>query len=124
MKGIFCSVNSFSPRTAFMLQNVIKLFKKQLSKRFLAGPIGLKIKKDLFDSCFLKNLKTFVNKYCSELSGPSGCYKIWKSLKISIRFKFTSFYRKSVISRYSIKYTDFKINLFPGLLTLFQCLFS
>ena len=31
----FFSVNSFSPRTAFMLTNVIKFFKKQLSKRFL-----------------------------------------------------------------------------------------
>ena len=31
----FFPVNSFSPRTAFMLTSVIKFFKKQLSKRFL-----------------------------------------------------------------------------------------
>ena len=79
--------------------------------------------KNLFDSCFLKNLKIFVNKCCSELSGPLQCYKIWKSFKISTSLKFTSFHRKSVISRYSIKYTELKINLFSGLLALFQCLF-
>ena len=29
-----------------------------------------------------------------------------------------------MISRYSIKYIGFKVNLFSGLLTLFQCPFS
>ena len=80
--------------------------------------------KNLLDSCFFKNLKTVVNKCCPELSGLLGCYKLWKSFKISISFRFTSFHRKSVISRYSIKYTEFKINLFSGLLMLFQCLFT
>ena len=126
-EGDFFQLTHSHPEQHLCWQMLSSSLKNSCQRDFyswLSGLIGPKIKKNLFDSCFLKKLKTFVNKYCSELSGPLRCYKIWKSFKTSISFKLTSFHRKSVISRYSIKHTEFKINLFSGLLTVSQCLFS